>query len=126
MFDDFTDWIINSLGLNEKLELMGSEKLARDLYDKFIDDWAIECDVPHREMTTSEMDDFEFGYLRYELERDVMTTLKAMSPSDVVELQVQWADVFEDMDLSPIQSQLLTGKLLRDLSEKPEKVLVKI
>lgn len=126
MFDDFMDWTVNNLDLSEKLELMGSEKLARASYDRFFDDWASECDVPHMHMTTSEMDDFEFGFLRYELEKDVMSTLKAMSPVDLIEFQDRWADVFEDMDLRPIQSQLLTGKLLRDLSEKPERVLVKI
>lgn len=125
MFDDFIDWKLNNLDLAEKLELMGSEKFARASYDRFFDDWASEG-VTDTELMTPEPDSFDFGKLWCAFELDVMSTLKAISPVDLVELQDKWADVFDEVDLRPIQSQLLTGKLLRDLSEKPERVLVKI
>lgn len=125
MFDDFIDWVINDCSVPYMLSLMNSADEAEFAYDKFFSDLAEEWDG-YSEMETPMSDSFFFEPLWDALEKQVLRDMQKMSPKEVVELQDQWADVFEDVDLSPIQSQLLTGKLLRDLSEKPEKVLIKI
>ena len=126
MFDSFIDWTLDDQDLVQMLELMSSVEQARDAYDNFYNDWVKEEVANTDDLETPEAEPFDFGKLFIEFEKGVMSILKTMSPAELVELQDNYDNVFEDMDLRPIQSQLLTGKLLRDLSEKPERVLVKI
>lgn len=130
MFDEYMDYAINHMSLPELVNRIDDEEYAKASFDKYIDDFVNDVDDHSFETKSVPLNtEFHFEVFCNVAKSTVRSCINKMTVYEIDELQKEKPAVFAHADLANHKewnAYCLSKKLLHDLSQKPEKILVKI